>query len=201
MNVVDILIVAVIVISVIRGLIRGFIRGLAGLAALIVGVVVAAQTYPWLADSAFFAIPGSHGPEIVGFIVAFLIVALLISWVGRLISKVVKLASLGWVDHLAGGGLGFVKGCIIVGVVLLLAVMAGLEDSRSLAESELAPVVFTVTDWIVAMIPEDARAKFESSYQKLRGRWERARREDRAELVSAYLGARYWVQEPEVTSG
>jgi membrane protein required for colicin V production len=184
MNVIDVVIIVVVLVGVIRGLIRGFIRGLAGLAALILGIVAATQVYSTAASSAFFWVPGTRGPAIVAFIVVFLIVALALTWIGRLLSKVAKLASLGWVDHLAGGGLGFLKACIAIGVVLLLAVMAGLADSAALIESRLSPSIFRVTDWIVALIPEEARPQFEESYDGLREKWDRARGRGRAELVS-----------------
>lgn len=183
MNAVDIAIVVVMAVGVIAGLVRGLVRGLFGLAGLALGILIAARGYSAAADSVFSFVPGENGPEVVSFVVLFVLVLCFVAWIGRLLSRVVKFASLGWLDHLAGAGLGFVKACAVIALVLFVTVLLGLENSRALAESEMAPLAFRVTDGIVALIPEDARERLEDSYKRLRDRWERRRSGRRADVV------------------
>jgi membrane protein required for colicin V production len=182
MNVADVVIIVVLLIGLFSGIGRGFVRGLMGLVALVVGIMIASGNYQRLADSVLSFVPGERWPEILSFVVIFLVVVLLVGLIGRIISKALRKASLGWLDRLAGAILGVVVASVILGVILLLAAMGGLEDQRILVESRMAPRVIGVTDVAVSLLPADAREKIEEHYGKLRSRWEAARQE-RARLV------------------
>jgi membrane protein required for colicin V production len=183
MNVADVVIAIILVIGVASGLSRGFIRGLFGLAALVLGVRIAAGSYDRVADSVLFFVPGDFGPEIVSFVLIFLLVLIAIGWLGRVIAKALKLAALGWLDRLAGGVLGFIMASVVIGIALLVAIMAGLERTSVLVESRLAPRMLRVTDAIVSVVPDEARGRFERGYEELRARWEASRRSARAEAA------------------
>jgi len=183
LNVTDILILIVLLIGVISGLARGFVRCLFGLAALVLGVMVAASVYHPLAEGPLSFVPGEHGSEIVAFVLLFLVVLIVVGVLGMLVSKAIKLASLGWLDRLAGGVLGFIMASIVAGVVVLLAVLAGLEDHRAMAGSSLAPATLSITDVIVGVVPADAREAFERDYERLRRRWDLAQSRYRAEAA------------------
>jgi membrane protein required for colicin V production len=177
MNVVDLAILVILLIGVISGLARGFVRGIMGFVGLILGVLIAASNYQRLAPFLSF-IPGARGPRIVSFLILFLVVLLLVGVVARLVSKALKLASLGWLDRLAGGVLGFVAASLVAGILLLIAVMAGYEGSPLLTRSGLAPRVLNVTDGVVRLLPADARATVQGLYGRLRTRWEKTRAEE-----------------------
>jgi membrane protein required for colicin V production len=193
MNVTDVVIIVVLLIGFFSGIGRGFVRGILGLAALVVGIMIASGNYQRLADTALSFMPGENGPEILSFVVIFLVVVLLVGLVGRIISRALREASLGWLDRLAGAILGIVVASVVLSVILLLAAMAGLEDQKLLAESRMAPRVIGVTDVVVSILPEDARMRIEEHYGKLRAKWEAAK-EERATLVEATA---LWHQEPE----
>jgi membrane protein required for colicin V production len=182
MNVTDIVIIVVLLIGFFSGIGRGFVRGILGLVALVVGIMIASGNYQRLSGVAFTFVPGENGPEILSFILIFLVVVLLVGLAGRLISRALRHASLGWLDRLAGAILGIVVASVILSVILLLAAMAGLEEQKLLAESRMAPRVIGVTDVVVSILPEDARARIEEHYSKLRAQWD-AVRQERARLV------------------
>jgi membrane protein required for colicin V production len=182
MNVTDVVIIVVLLIGLGSGLARGFVRGLLGLVALVAGIMIASGNYERLADAAFSFVPGDSGPEILGFVVIFLVVVLLVGLLARIISKALRHASLGWLDRLAGAVLGGVIAAVVLGVILLIAAMAGLEEQKLLTESRMAPRVIGVTDIVVSMLPKDVRRKIDSYYGKLRSQWETAKKE-RALLV------------------
>ncbi|MFH1690560.1 MAG: CvpA family protein [Candidatus Eisenbacteria bacterium] len=178
MNWVDIIIVIVLAIGLGKGLANGFVRGLFGLAALVLGIMIAAANYEQVTELLFSRLEvGAQGQAILGFLLVFVIVLILVSVVGRILSKALKLASLGWLDRLAGGMLGVVMACVFTGVLLLLVVMAGLQSNTGVARSTVAPTVISVMDTVVAFAPDAVREMIEEHYVKLRLEWERARRE------------------------
>jgi membrane protein required for colicin V production len=178
MNWVDIIIVIILVVGLGKGLGNGFVRGIFGIAALVLGVVLAAGNYEQVVEILFSGLQiGADGQAILGFLLIFVVVLILVSVLGRLVAKALKLASLGWMDRLAGGVLGLLMASIFTGVVLLLVVMAGLETNNGVARSVVAPTVIRVTDTIVAFAPDAAREMVEEHYVKLRLEWEKAKRE------------------------
>jgi membrane protein required for colicin V production len=178
MNWVDIIIVIILVIGLGKGLSNGFVRGLFGLAALVLGIMVAAANYEQVTEVLFSRLEvGAQGQAILGFLLVFVVVLILVSVVGRILSKALKLASLGWLDRLAGGILGVVMACLFTGVILLLVVMAGLQSNTGVARSTVAPTVIAVMDTVVTFAPDTVREMIEEHYVKLRLEWEKARRE------------------------
>lgn len=194
MNVADLIIVVIVVIGFFSGLVRGFVRGLLGLVGLFLGIMLAAGQHERLAAGYFSFIPGENVAEIVSFVVIFLVVVILVGVVAHIVAKALKLATLGWLDRLMGGVLGAGIASVVVGVLLMLSVMAGLQGSKVLVESAMAPRVMSVTDLVVSVLPTDAKAKVEEQYGKLRDEWEKARKRKEnlvqgpdAELTDAQL--------------
>ena len=183
MNGVDLIILIILAIGFISGLARGIVRTLFGLAALVLGVVAAAGSFGYFASTLFGFVSDERVAEILAFILVFLVVFCVIALIGRLLSKVIKIAALGWVDRLAGGVAGVLLASIVTGVLLLLAVLGGFHQSPTLALSTMAPRVLGVTDAIVTLIPDNVRDGFEEEYRTLRSEWEEARLRARTRLV------------------
>ncbi len=174
MNAADLVIAIVLLAGFLIGLSRGFVRGLLGLAGLGLGVVLAASFHEQVAETVFTFVPGEAASRIVAFVVIFLAIVILVGFIARLIAKALKLSSLGWFDGLLGGLLGLAIAVIVSGVLLLLAVMAGLQEESFLIESRLAPKVLGGTDAIVGLLPDDTRQVIEEQYEELRTEWDRA---------------------------
>jgi membrane protein required for colicin V production len=178
MNWVDIVIVVILVIGLFKGLSNGFVRGLFGLAALVFGIIVAAGNYEQVAEVLFSRLNvGEQAQAVLGFLLVFVIVMILITVVGRIIAKALKLASLGWMDRLAGGLLGIVMACLFIGAVLLVVAMAGFHTNTAVARSVTAPGVVSVVETVVVYAPDTAREMIEGNYVKLRIEWEKASQE------------------------
>lgn len=175
MNGVDLVILIILLIGLVSGLSRGFVRCLLGLVGLVLGIVLAAVYHGAVADAILGFVPGDRAPAMLAFVLIFLVVIIVVGLIAAAISRALKLASLGWLDRLVGGVLGILMSAIVAGLLLLLAVMAGFDDSDAIVDSRLAPRVFRVTDTIMSLVPSDAKESFEDGYLKLRLRWERAR--------------------------
>ena len=178
MNWVDIIILVILATGLGKGLANGFVRGLFGLAAIALGIMIAAANYEQVTEVLFSRLQVAEQVQaILGFLLVFVIVLILVTVVGRIIAKALKLASLGWMDRLAGGILGLVMSCLFTGVLLLLVVMAGFGTNTGVSRSTVAPTVIGVMDTVVAFAPDVVREKIDEHYVKLRLEWERARRE------------------------
>lgn len=121
MNYIDIIILAVIAIGAIRGFSKGLIIEIATLAALVLGVFITMRysvyTEKILRD--FFNASSSYTPYIaLG--VTFIVVVVGIYILGKLLTKLVDIISLGLVNKLLGTLLGAAKACLIICVLLLL---------------------------------------------------------------------------------
>ena len=110
MNVIDLLLSIVLLLGLVRGLFKGFFTELAGLLALIFGIYAAIHfsdlTYSFLET----VISWEHNYlSILSFAVTFFVAALLVSLVGRMLTKMVSMMALGLVNRLLGGVFGLLK--------------------------------------------------------------------------------------------
>ncbi|MCB2181626.1 MAG: CvpA family protein [Desulfobulbaceae bacterium] len=113
MSILDIIILIVIALFLARGLWAGFVKQIAGLAALIIGFVVAGRFY---GQSSSLDIPFIQNPQVgffASYILIFLVTFFSVICLGMLLKKVVQLSLLGWFDRLLGGILGLAKGSFV----------------------------------------------------------------------------------------
>ncbi len=190
MNATDIIIGVILILGLISGIARGFVRGLFGLAGLVLGVMIAAGNYEHAARTVLAFMPDERLRTILAFVVILLIVLVLFSLLGRLLSKAVHLAELGWMDRLAGAVLGLLTASILSGMLLMLAVVGGVHGERFLVESILAPRVLAVTDAVVCIFPGAAQQRIERARDELRREWNRERGHGTAIIVRIGSGPR-----------
>jgi membrane protein required for colicin V production len=110
MNIIDLILSIFLLLGIVRGIFKGFLAELAALIALIAGIYAAIHFSHLMFD--FLAIFFSWDEQVLGiiaFAVTFFIVALLISLLGRVLTKMVHLLALGLVNRLFGGVFGMLK--------------------------------------------------------------------------------------------
>ena len=119
MQTIDIIISVLLVIGLISGLRDGLVKQVASLAGLIGGLLLGRAFYvpvgAWLAKSLGMSVEASN---ITAFILILIVVPLLFSAVGWLVSKLLKAISLGWINRLFGGLVGVIKSALLVGVII-----------------------------------------------------------------------------------
>jgi len=121
MNWLDFVLLALLVGSIALGVKRGLIREVMGFIGLIVGVVVAINKVD--AVTAWVLSHMKASPVVVSFISFVLILAIFyiaFRFLGMLFNKAASLSSLGKIDQVGGGFIGFVRGWVLVGFVLFL---------------------------------------------------------------------------------
>lgn len=124
---IDILILLPLLIGLVRGLMRGLVVELTAIVALILGFVGARL---WGARFSLWLIQQFEWPEAVCSVVAyaliFLAIAMSLNIAARLISRLFKAISLGWLNRLLGALFGMGKWAIVV--LLLVLCVHRLDD-------------------------------------------------------------------------
>lgn len=164
-NWLDVILLIVLVVTVILGVIKGLVRQLIGILAVIVGVILAMAYYPYVSQAVKPLFPNEALAELLGFLIIFGI-TLILGWIiGRLFSKAMK-GSLKFFNHFFGGGLGFIKGVLICGIIVFALLVFPVKN-KALEESELAPYCLKVTQAAVDLIPLELKERFNKAYNDI----------------------------------
>jgi membrane protein required for colicin V production len=156
MNWIDLVIVILLGLSVISGFTNGFVKEVASLAALILGIwgaikfstFTAAKLYDW------FDMSGQY-VGIIAFLVTFLVIVVVIHFIGILADRFIDAISLGFLNRILGMVFGLLKSILIMSVifVILNALDARrpflpkekIEQSRFYNPiSDIAPAIFPI---------------------------------------------------------
>jgi membrane protein required for colicin V production len=166
-NWVDWLLVGIMVVSVVFAIRKGFVRELISLAAVIMGIILAALWYPraatWYED-----LTKSHDVALAaGFLTVFglaLVGGAIISLSARYL---IQKAGVEWFDRLLGGLFGLLRG-LVVDSILLMVLMAFAVKPQAVRDSQLAPYVSTGARALVYLMPRPIRENFDIEFQKFR---------------------------------
>lgn len=167
MNIADVIILVVLLVSVIQAVVSGFFQEAFGIAGLVFGYLIAAWQYRRLAGHFARYISSPWLGEIVAFLAIFLGVMVLAGVLGRIVRWMVKEAGLSGVDRFLGGILGLVRGCLLVAIVLV-SMTAFTPTSRWLQGSLFAPYFLVVGRAAIWVAPSELRAQFYQGLDYLR---------------------------------
>lgn len=121
MNYIDIIILVVLGIFGIGGLRKGIITEAATLLGLGVGLYGAFHFSDFTAEKLVQWVEiNPKYLNVIAFIVTFLVLAILVNLLGRLVTKMVKAINLGFIDKLGGFIIGMAKGVLICSLLVML---------------------------------------------------------------------------------
>lgn len=120
MAVLDIIAICLTIVGAIRGFSQGFIRQLASLLGLVVGLIAAKALYAVVAERIYdFNITHNMTvAQILAFVLIWLVVPILFSIAASLVTKVMEIICLGWLNRLLGAALGAIKYFAIVALLV-----------------------------------------------------------------------------------
>ena len=167
MNIADLVIVLVLLVSVTQAAVSGFFQEAFAIAGAVFGYVIAAWQYHHLAGYISAYISSRWLAEIVAFLAIFCLVMILAGLVGRGVRWIVKEAGLRAIDRFMGALLGLVRGALLVAIVLL-SMTAFTPNSRWLQGSGLAPYFLVVGRAAIWVAPSDLRSQFYQGLDYLR---------------------------------
>ena len=143
MQTIDIIIAALLLIGLISGLRDGLVKQIATLAGLIGGLLLGRAFYmpvgEWLVDVLGFSLEAAY---VTAFILILIVVPLLFSLVGWLVSKILSAICLGWINRLLGGLVGVLKFALLVGVIITGFEFFDQRDSLIAEEKKEASVLY-----------------------------------------------------------
>jgi membrane protein required for colicin V production len=167
LNIADLIIVVVLLVSIIQAAIAGFFQEAFNIAGLVFGYLIAAWQYQRVAGHFARYVSSKWFVEIAAFLVIFIGVMLLAGLLGRVVRWIVKEAGLSGVDRFLGAIVGFVRGCLLVAIVLV-SMTAFTPGSRWLQGSGLAPYFLVVGRAAIWLAPSQLRAQFYQGLDYLR---------------------------------
>lgn len=131
----DIIIIAVVIILGIKGIINGLIKEVFGLIGIIGGVIIASRNANLVGDliSLYIYQLSDSAEFFFGFLLALLVFWFVCLMLGNLLSKMLKMSGLGFVDRLLGFFVGAAK------IFLVLAILAAIVSKISVLNQKISP--------------------------------------------------------------
>ena len=173
-TVLDFVFALVILVSTVLALTKGLVRELISLTALIGGFVLAILYYPkigyWFQDLA----SSPAVANLIGFLIIFLGCLLAGAIAAFVVNRLVKAASLQWMDRLLGALFGFIRGWLIASIIVL-ALVAFPVRGNVLARSYLAPYLLAGAKAASLLVPSDMKDRFNEGYKKVLEVWNQNR--------------------------
>lgn len=117
----DIIILICFIPAIIRGLQKGFIEQVIALVSIVVGAWLAfhfsSSISEWLQP--YLELSGTV-LNVVSFALIVIVVVLVLFLLGRMLTKIVKLVLLGWLDKLLGIVFSLLKAALLISLVIIL---------------------------------------------------------------------------------
>ena len=150
------------------GIWRGMVSQIFSIVGIVGGYFAAVHYYASLATHLTFIDAGVA--KILSFILIIIIciiAAMVIAW---LVGKIFKLPGLGLLNSLGGGAVGFIKGFLMVAlmVIFLLAILS--HDSPLLDKSSTLPYVLKGIKIVDNMVPQDLKNQYHKKIENLKNR-------------------------------
>ena len=151
---VDIVLLAVFLLSVLVGLWRGFVFEIVSLLGWLVAFIIANSAGPFLAD----LVPlGGADPQVrlwVAYIVVFVLVLLTCTLLARMLRALVSATPLSFIDHLLGGVFGVVRGALVLVVVATLVTLSPYASSTTWKNSHGALWLGLALEGLKPILPQ-----------------------------------------------
>lgn len=159
-------------IFVVQGVRQGFTRLAIGLAATLLGIVLASWTY---GSAGAFLIPyvsSKSLAHIAGFLLVFIgvqVTGTLLAWG---LSRLYKWTGLTVLDRMLGAVFGLVKAALVgVVIVMILTAFPLKPVPDSIKESIAAPYLIDTSHILVQLAPRELKDGFASTYDKVKKIW------------------------------
>jgi len=159
MNWLDIAIVLAIAGFTFTAFTAGLIREVVTLVSALVGVVLAGLLYEDMATEVLVFIEDETAARALGFLVLLGSAYLAGQLAAIMLKRMASLLLLGWADHLGGAVFGFLKGLVVVEVILIVLVtypILGLDDD--IDGSGIASVFLDAVPFVLLLLPNEFEA-------------------------------------------
>jgi len=164
-NMTDILVIAVLLISGVFAFVRGFVHEMLAIGAWIGAALATVYTLPAVLPYARQLIAIQILADIAAGVAIFLIVLIALSILTHWLARQVRESSLGALDRSLGMLFGFLRGAVIV-CLAWLALLWGLpreEHPSWIAQARSLPLIERGAGLLISILPEDLMPEFPES--------------------------------------
>jgi membrane protein required for colicin V production len=172
MNWIDFIIIILLVFGLARGYINGFIKELASLLALILGIWGAIKFSSFTAERLYdyFDMTGQY-VGIIAFLVTFIIIVIIIHFLGMIVDKFAETLSLGFLNSLLGLIFGVFKSALILSVIfVVLNAIDAKHHFLPRERIEQSKFYNPIADIAPAIFPIIGEGSFDKSFDRLKKR-------------------------------
>ena len=166
----DLVFAAIILISTVFAVLKGLAREIISLVALIGGFILAVLYYRipagWLIEYS----RTDTLADLLGFLIIFFGCILTGIIVAYLVNRIVKAASLKWIDRILGGIFGLLRGWAISSIIVVALIAFPISEDI-MARSVLAPFLLSGARTAALMVPQDLKERFNQHYRKVLRSW------------------------------
>lgn len=171
MTIFDFIVLALVGASVVAGASRGLVRALITMAALVVGLIVAAQGYE--AAGALLhrlgLVEAKAAANAFGFLLIMVVLLIAGFIAGQLVKGGMRRVRLEWLDRVLGGAFGLLRGLAVCSV-MYLALTAFPVRIEAVEKAETAPVLAEGARLMALFTSQDLRTRFLKEYMGLTDR-------------------------------
>ena len=153
MTAIDYSIITIILISLVLGCFRGFVRELLALS----GWVLAFYCANYFSDSLYALIPfelESNVKYIAAYISIFLLILIFASLIIKVFNRFVKSVGLGLSNFLLGGIFGFIRGVLIIFILIMVLERTSFSANPGWANSIYIPIIKNTVENTLPYLPE-----------------------------------------------
>ncbi len=148
-------IIAILVLSVIISLIRGFVKEAFSLLIWLSAFIVAARFATPLSDLFAQHLANNNVRLGLSFLVLFVATLIIGGLLNFLLCEIVVKTGLSGTNRLLGLVFGFLRGVILVALLIMLAQFSALPQSNAWKHSLLIPKISPVAQWLKVFVPEN----------------------------------------------
>ena len=135
MNTIDLILILPLALAIISGFRKGFIIEIASFLAFVIAIIACLKLTHKLMELIVPYTGNSKWLPFVSYLVVFVLVYLLVLWIGKLLEKVVKIIQLGTINRLFGILFSLLKMCFFISLFFWLADMVHLIPKQSESQS------------------------------------------------------------------
>lgn len=158
MTLFDWIVIAILVLSMIVAAAQGFLREVISFFGLILGLWLALWNYHVVATHVARVIHSEHVADALAFLLIALGVMIIVGLLGRLISRLARVAGLGGLDSLLGAVFGILRGYVLI-VIAIVAMAAFIPQNTWMNGSRFAPYFLPAAEKVSAGAPAELRLK------------------------------------------
>lgn len=171
MNTLDILILVILAFTLVRGLFRGFVGEISSIVGLVIGFILANRHHDQLLPLVSSILPDPVIANLLSYALIFITGMVLVLIIAAVLRHLLKITLLGWLDRLAGGTMGLLKGGLVCILVVLLLTTFLTPQADILRTSRFAPYVNQFSSLLADLMPPKLRREFDEKSQPLREQW------------------------------